>query len=63
MMLKSKGTFGIAVGNFLTILFFDGLTDNLYDKKFKILKIEKMDKGICHILIDGIVSEDIFDNI
>ena len=57
-ILHCSNSFGINEGDYITILFFDGLTDNLYDSKYKILKINK-ENEVFKIIIDGIIPEDI----
>jgi DNA polymerase elongation subunit (family B) len=56
-LIHTKNTYGVKEGNFITIFYNDGLTDNKHmdGEKFQILKLES-DK----ILVDKIIDDDIF---
>jgi DNA polymerase elongation subunit (family B) len=63
-IIYTNSVYGIKEEQFITISYFDGLTDNTHDDKYKILKIdndgELIDgKKFCKIIVDGIVPMDI----
>lgn len=65
-IITTESAFGIYKGNYVSIMFFDGLTDNIHDKKFKVLDIQnskkinkKTGKEYVEILINNVIPEEI----
>lgn len=65
-VILTENAFGIYVENYISVMFFDGLTDNIHDTKYKILKInkssiinEKTKKEYIEIVINGHIPDDI----
>ena len=62
-IIFTPSIYGIKVDSFISIMWNDGLTDNKYDDKYKILELNKISEKEYTIKINGIVPDEIFDNI
>ena len=65
----TDSSYGLIIGNYINIMFFDGLNNNIHDEKYKILNIEKSDKlhkktkkNLIKLTIDNTIPEDIVNS-
>ncbi len=57
--ITTKSVYGIKEDDYVNIMWDDGLTENKHEQKYKILKIEKVEK-VYKILINGTIPEEAF---
>lgn len=63
-IIITDSSYGISEDYFITVIFFDGLTDNKHDEKYKILSIEDAiynDKKCKKVTVNGIIPTDILE--
>jgi DNA polymerase elongation subunit (family B) len=58
-IITTTSIYGIKEDQYVSIMYNDGLTDNKHDEKYKILKIDSVNKKIT---INGIIPDEVFEN-
>jgi DNA polymerase elongation subunit (family B) len=63
-IIITDSVYGLSLEQYITVVFFDGLTENKHDEKYKILNIGDItidDKKYKKIVVSGIIPKDILE--